>query len=221
MIRDDLKDAKYFEKYIAYQTDRISKKKEKLAACGNDEVKADRIRLSLLKYQLDMLFAKFSAGEGKIVLGNVLEEALDTACTMNDVDYESLLNLLSVAIFLDKEKEVSPLIKRHNEVIVKDKLLNCLAVFSENGSRLWNGEFQIKKVFDNLNDLDLSSDKTATLQSYLDVWYDLHAEASWYDSHKEESETYVGYWSFESAALVKIFELDNRKLKTNRYFPSL
>jgi hypothetical protein len=34
-------------------------------------------------------------------------------------------------------------------------------------------------------------------------------------------DTYVGYWSFESAALAKVMGIDENKLKGNEYYPLL
>lgn len=221
MIRDRIKDAKYFEEYIAYQADRIFGKKEKLAACMDDDAKADRIRLSLLHYQLDMIFAKFSNGEGKREIEKVLEESLNTAAAMAKVDYESLMNLLSIAILYDVKKEAVSLIHKHRDAILGDKLLNCLAQFIENGARIWDGKFLVKTAFDRLNDFGISLDKETVMQSYLEAWYDLHNDAAWYDSHKNQNDTYVGYWCFEGAALARVFALDSRKLNNNKCFPDI
>lgn len=220
MIRDSRKDAKYFEDYIAYQRTRISKKKEKLASCGEDEQKAERVRLSFLKYLLDMIYALFSSGENEDAIAPVLADALDTASEMETVDYESLMNLLSIAIFVGKEEETHHLIQMHEDEIRKDKLLNCFATYCEDGSVLWDREFQVKEVFDCLDGLGASSDKTRVISNYLLDWYDAHSYTAWHDSHKGKNDTYVGYWSFESAALAKIFGADDQKLSAFVYYPS-
>jgi len=220
MIRDERKDAKYFEAYIAYQTDRIREKIDKLSACG-DNAKADRIRLSLLNYQIDMFFAKFSYGADSAELKGVLNGALGTAASMPEVDYESLLNMLSASVLLGKNDKVTALIEGHRNTIHEDKLLNCLASFVENGSVTWDGEFAVKTAFECLKELGTSENKEELLKAYLDTWYETHSDASWYDSHKSDKGTYVGYWSFESAALARIFRVNNEKLKTSRYFPQL
>lgn len=221
MTRDNIKDAEYYERYIAYQDNRISKKKEKLASCDDDEPKANRVRLSLLNYQLNMVFALFSAGEGAEKIGSVLVDALDTASHRDNVSYDKLLNLLSIAIFIGKENDTATLIKKYGDEIKKDKLLNCLASFCKDGSRVWEGTFQANEVFDRLDDLGQASDKTGVIANYLEGWYDAHSYAAWHDSHKGEYDTFVGYWSFESAALAKIFDAEIQKLSRLKYFPTL
>ncbi|WP_345201556.1 PoNe immunity protein domain-containing protein [Chryseobacterium ginsengisoli] len=56
------------------------------------------------------------------------------------------------------------------------------------------------------------------LKLYLDQeWYKGHSDAGWYDNHKSKHNTYAGYWSWESAALVKILDLDDSILKNQKF----
>ena len=64
MLRDHRKNAAYFEAYISYQNERIAKKNEKLSACRDDKSKAERVKVSLLNYLIDLLFAEYSFGYG-------------------------------------------------------------------------------------------------------------------------------------------------------------
>jgi len=57
------------------------------------------------------------------------------------------------------------------------------------------------------------------LKIFLDkIWYKMNREMYWYNSHKD-SDIYFGYWSFESAALVKLLGLDDSILRDNKYYP--
>lgn len=51
------------------------------------------------------------------------------------------------------------------------------------------------------------------------LWYDKHSDAYWYNSHLSPNDTYCGYWCFEIAALVKIFKINDTKLRDNQYYP--
>lgn len=55
--------------------------------------------------------------------------------------------------------------------------------------------------------LKCTSDKRAAyLKNYISKkWYRAHKDASWYDSHKSTANIYAGYWSFEVAAVAKIY----------------
>ncbi|MCU5462439.1 DUF1911 domain-containing protein, partial [Bacillus cereus] len=56
------------------------------------------------------------------------------------------------------------------------------------------------------------------LQTYMEKeWFKGHYDYEWKNAHKEPG--YVGYWSFETAALIKILELDDTSLKDNNHYP--
>ena len=49
-------------------------------------------------------------------------------------------------------------------------------------------------------------EKSEYIKNYLEKkWYKEHKSAAWYNNYKSNENTYVGYWCFESAAIVKIF----------------
>ena len=48
-------------------------------------------------------------------------------------------------------------------------------------------------------------------------WFKGHYDYEWKNAHKEPG--YVGYWSFETAAIVKILGLDDTSLKDNNHYP--
>ena len=48
-------------------------------------------------------------------------------------------------------------------------------------------------------------------------WFKGHYDYEWKNAHKEPG--YVGYWSFETAAIGKILELDDTSLKGNNHYP--
>jgi hypothetical protein len=42
----------------------------------------------------------------------------------------------------------------------------------------------------------------------------------WYDAHKgPEGGGFVGYWCFESAAVVKAFGIDDKEIREQQYYP--
>ena len=52
-------------------------------------------------------------------------------------------------------------------------------------------------------------------------WYRLHSWTTWHNGHKASrgSENYSGYWSFEGAAVAKVFGIDDSELETCKYYP--
>lgn len=221
MMRDKRKSADYFKSYIEYQADRIKKKSDKLSASIGDRAKTARINQSLIRFKADMLYAQFSRGAGRDDLIKYLEDTLETASVLDSLDYETLLNLLSISVMLDEKEDVFALIDKHDEIIHKDKLLNFLATYIEKGTISWDGILTIKGLYNSLNNIATSDNKEEILSSYLSGWYDNHRDFSWYDSDKSDKDTYVGYWSFESAAIASIWKIDDKKLSSNQFYPKL
>lgn len=220
-MRDKRKSEDYFSSYIDYQEGRISKKSAKLSEGESDSAKVERINQSLLRLKTDMVYAQFSAGADKNILSNYLEDALKTASQVISIDYETLLNLLSLSVLLGIKVESSEIISKYGDVIRDDKLLNCLAKYIEYGKVVWEGAFAIKGIYDNLNDLANATDKVSIINVYLSDWYDAHKDFAWYESHRNDKDTYVGYWSFESAALTKVMGIEESYFSDNEYYPIL
>lgn len=215
-MRDKRKDKKYFEAFISFQRTRIEQKESKLKECKDDE-KAARINMSLLKYKMDLLIAEFSYGAKETELKDFLESAVKTAGDIKNVDYESLLVIFSFAVLTKDSKDILDMINNNSGIIKEDKLLFCLVQKILHDDAVWEGKLKYPKVF---GDLDSIEDKPeTTIQVYLKNWYENHKGFSWYDSHNKSTDTYVGYWSFEAAAVAKIFQVNDSGFRQNPYYP--
>lgn len=102
-MRDKRKSEDYFNSYVTYQEGRINKKMTKLSDSEGDSAKVERINQSLLKLNVDMVYAQFSSGADKNKLSNYLEDALKTASCVISIDYETLLTLLSLSVIMGKK----------------------------------------------------------------------------------------------------------------------
>lgn len=215
-MRDKRKDQKYFEAFISFQRTRIEQKESKLKEC-KDAGKAARINMSLLKYKIDLLIAEFSYGAKETELKDFLESAAKTAGGIKNVDYESLLVIFSLAVLMKDSKDIAAVIENNSVVIEKDKLLFCLEQKILNDDAVWEGKLTYPSVFGELNSIKDNSE--TTIQVYLENWYENHKSFSWYDSHNKTTDTYVGYWSFEAAALAQIFQVNDSSFRQNPYYP--
>ncbi|MEI6532956.1 MAG: PoNe immunity protein domain-containing protein [Candidatus Roizmanbacteria bacterium] len=78
-------------------------------------------------------------------------------------------------------------------------------------------------IYASLRKAIFESDKEVAqkvIKHYLEKeWYQLHKDAGWYNSHKGDGKGYSGYWSFETAAIVKIKGLDDSIFRDNEYYP--
>ena len=62
-------------------------------------------------------------------------------------------------------------------------------------------------------------DKTAALRKAQKSWYSKHRGAHWYDSHKSAHSVFYGYWSFDIAAMAKIYGISDDEFKGMAFYP--
>lgn len=118
----------------------------------------------------------------------------------------------------EREKAIE-LVSTHENKISEDKLLLLLASYIKGGEIIWEGDFCLPDVYGSLGGLERSENNEKIMIDYLKVWYNNHKSASWYDSDKSKNDTYVGYWSFESAAIVKILNVDETDIRISDFYP--
>lgn len=68
--------------------------------------------------------------------------------------------------------------------------------------------------------------RPARLQRFLDDWYTACEPAAWYDNHLKEDEEfeladfYVGYWCFEAALVVALYDIDDTSFRAHPHYPA-
>lgn len=219
--RDSRKSSTYFSKYVLQQADKIKKQKQKVIESKGDQKKLQSANLSLFKDKMNMIIAQFSYGCDKPGLIKLVDDAIDTAIKVPNIDYENILNLLSISVILGNEQKAKRLVNLHKRTIYADKLLKLLGSHIENGTVTLQGPITNIRVYKELDALSKSGDNESVLSKYLSSWYRYHMDSPWYDSHKGDGNTYVGYWSFEAAAIAKIMKVKETKLKEHQYYPVL
>ena len=137
-------------------------------------------------------------------------------------EYWRLITMLSLGKLLNISKEEFEIIvKIRNIVPETDTLLDFIITENYNPSYTMVME---TNVYSGLVPIIKQSfiDKQEAIKElkiFLDkIWYKMNREMYWYNSHKD-SDIYLGYWSFESAALVKLLGLDDSILRDNKYYP--
>lgn len=216
-MRDKRKDKEYYRAYLDYQYSRIEKKSAKLAESEGE--KRQRVLVSLTGYEIDLLKAEFSCGASKENLKTLLIRAMSVISENVNVTFDDLLTLLSLAVMLDAGNDAKKLIDSKADFISEDRLLNLLSTYIKTGKKDWNQSVSLRKEYDALNNVFASGDKEAALNEYLERWYGVHSNYAWYNSHLRDTDTYCGYWSFESAAIARILQLDSEKLSNSDYYP--
>lgn len=134
---------------------------------------------------------------------------------------DDALVLMSMAILLDVNDETKKFVKTKAVLIANDRLLSCFATYIESRKIEWNENVKIDALYADLREVFTSEKKEVSLLNYLNKWYDNRKDFAWYNSHLKDTDTYCGYWSFESAAIAKMLKLNEKELETNVYYPMI
>ena len=231
MTRDKLRDKKYFEELIKDEERRINKfmnvlKADKEVRDEND-YGVQRVLNYVFGIHINKLEAIFSSGapldDIKASFPNVINvaEKIWTA----ESQYVEMIDLLSIGIMLNiKRSEMDRLKMLIKKDGVQDYLIDFLLHTYDESWEIRTTSFKHDRPYIKLYDVINSRDKknsTLLLKGYLEnYWYEGHDDAGWYDTHNKKDELiYSGYWSFESGAIAKILDLDDRLLKDTPYYP--
>jgi hypothetical protein len=111
---------------------------------------------------------------------------------------------------------------KENEGIKPDKLLwfllNSKLPTQRNSSDL---NIAFPELYKKLIEVLIPENKEESIvliKDYLNEWYDTNKGSPWHDTHKRQW-GYSGYWSWESAAVVKVMGLDDSSFKDHPHYP--
>lgn len=229
-MRDKIKDANYFEKFISFEKERIEKWDNRVAKViserGEDE-SVKKVRASQVRYSYNLLIAEYSSG---VPVDEIQESYKKTVGYMvsgweAEGGYVQIVWILSIGIMLEiNDEEFNKLVALVDRDNLQDYVVDYLIA-----SRVKERKISNKLEFDNPYKAILNLTKSGKLEAekqlknYLEKdWYKGHGfiDTYWYNNHKSKEDTYFGYWSFESGAIVKIMGLDDSSFKENQYYPS-
>lgn len=132
--------------------------------------------------------------------------------------------MISLGILLETDKRNRERLSRVViEKNIQDSLIDFLLSASGIGyTKMTNVYFKENPYAKTKEIIELAqTDKNKAskrLQTYMEKeWFKGHYDYEWKNAHKEPG--YVGFWSFETAALVKILELDDTSLINNNHYP--
>lgn len=105
------------------------------------------------------------------------------------------------------------------EFIIKAKLKDRPLITEESYEQV----FLVPKKFDKLRTaiciLEKKNAEKLVRDYIVQDWYKNRKGSGWYDNHKSIHDIYFGYWSFETAAIVKIMNLDDNNIVDCQYYP--
>jgi hypothetical protein len=143
--------------------------------------------------------------------------------------YDEMLWMLSLGFLLEiPENEFLKLVHVIDRDDVRDNLFEFIirAKLPDRkliGEESYRDFFGVPKCFEKLRQA-ISEPDNLKVESLIKEfitkeWYKNHKDAAWFDSHKSKHNTYFGYWSFETAAVVLIKGLDDSSFRDCPYYP--
>ncbi|MGE7943719.1 PoNi-like cognate immunity protein [Lysinibacillus xylanilyticus] len=178
------------------------------------------------RYEMEDIRAKYSLGEDISAIEEDFHNAIYDLEHIGTriVGYTNLLWMISLGILLETDKKnIFRLAKVVEEKNIQDLLIDYLLCVGDIGytkiTNVYSKENPYAKTRE-IIELAQTDEKEASkrLQTYMEKeWFKGHYDYEWKNAHKEPG--YVGFWSFETAALAKILELDDTSLINNNHYP--
>ncbi|HEY8934011.1 MAG TPA: PoNe immunity protein domain-containing protein [Cyclobacteriaceae bacterium] len=248
MLRDQIRDKNFFEKIISEKELSNQVWLAKCNNHEVKEDRIPFVKRNLSWTYLTIMVAKYSAGYSLENLipdwkegVKLIHESWDGFWKLKHGNpsieynqyilsaYDEMLWMLSLGYLLNvPDEDFKKLVEVIDRDKVKDKLYEFIisAKLKDRHPILEEGYhdfFGVPETFSKLREAIQEPDKTKASKLIHDFlkkdWYKNHKDAGWYDSHKSKHDTYFGYWSFESAAVVKIMGLDDNSFRDNQYYP--
>ncbi|HDR8449580.1 PoNi-like cognate immunity protein [Bacillus cereus] len=182
--------------------------------------------LANFRYEMEDIRAKYSLGEDVSVIEKDFHNAIyDLENTgSREIGYLSLIWMISLGILLETDKKnIERLKKIVDTKNMNDAVIDFLLCASDIGyTNMTNRYYKENPYAKTREIIELAQidkkEASKRLQTYMEKeWFKGHYDYEWKNAHKEPG--YVGYWSFETAALAKILELDDISLKDNNHYP--
>ncbi len=240
MCRDKNRDTTYFEEYIENSEMRVEKFETWITIGKTPQERIPIVLRSIGSIKLRVLIAKYSLGrsiseikydylellkkfdmywpDGQVLMyhnGKKLKQYLD---------YDDMLWMLSFAYLFNAPKEYFVLL---SNLIDRDNVVDFLYEFML--SQKLNRQFKEKDSYEH-GWILYRSIGSVIKDNQSEIEYTklllLHLEKEWREDHSEmlkslnsKNPIYYGYWSFESAAIVAILDLDDSSFRDNQYYP--
>lgn len=182
---------------------------------------------SIYMQSVKSIKAKYSLGYDVKELESDFSEALNGLINMGEYRayYVNLLWMVGLGILLERSNEEMELIAK---VIEKEEindpylnyLLSAIGIEWNKKNNKYVKENPYKNVEEIINLAFEGKKKEASkrLEKYMKKeWFKGHYDYEWRNAHKRYG--YYGIWSFDTAALVKILNIDDSSLKDDNHYP--
>lgn len=241
-MRDSFKDEFYFNSYIQNSASSYERRMKKLRDGDIKKSRIPAVKIDMIRRLIRKIAAKYSLGLHAELMTSDYTTCIELVSnywagyrklignnhkTLDQYSldaYDDMIWLLSLGYLLNvPEKQFNKLVVVIDEDQIRDKLFEFIISAKIPSRQVMQNESFKWKLFGKLRKaIEVTDrDQAAMLvkQFLEDDWYKEHKNATWYESHKSKFDIYSGYWSFETAAIVKILNLDDSSFKANKYYP--
>ena len=211
MLRDKIQTKEYFQEAFEWYSESLRKKLERF-----DKVKPESLsnhfRFRVINYE-DLLRVGYSLGKDvqelfpyyQGMLSNLKEVASE------GVPFDLVVDIFALGVLYSERKEefLDDLKTIYEQMDHTDGLIEYYMVY------LFHDKIvPFHSILEYQNMIEDTYESVAKAQGF---WYYSHSDAPWYNNHTKD--TYVGYWSFDTAATCKIKGIYDERLKDLEYFP--
>jgi hypothetical protein len=231
VLRDSLKDEKYFDKEYQKREGIIKESEASLAEKEKTNTVQPFQYWSLAMDYFDKIRIMYSAGEAVAAMRPEYDKALMyyvKGWDENEATYADMINMTAMAVLLNIpasafESLVAYVDKTEANASLPnwfpDALLGYL-LRSRKPERPLPQNLLVPDIYKPLYQAtEMPKEQAAAaVKDYLENWYHLNKEAPWYNTHTRNT-GYKGYWAWEVAAIVKIMALSDDDFKNHPHYP--
>ena len=211
MLRDKHKDQAYFEKRLDRVQERLKRKVSK-----SKEIKKDSLEVHhqfLVLFNEELVKLSYSIGASKEEIFPYYQGILSNLklIASEGVPFDLAVNIFALGVLYSDRKEefLDDLKAIYEQMDHTDGLIEYYMVY------LFHDKIvPFHSILEYQNMIEDTYESVAKAQGF---WYYSHSDAPWYNNHTKD--TYVGYWSFDTAATCKIKGIFDERLKELEYFP--
>ena len=230
-MRDIYKDEVYFEEQLEENTEFIeyfeNERRDILKASEVIEKQLWDISGDLYNYYMQRIHLLYSIGTRDEEIPEYLKKCFGAQARFwtPTTGYVDLMQGLSFAVLSNEEVDTNALetlCEKLKEYDYGDWIVDYFIKYLRPDWEIRSTEFQCKGFYESIKKVveAVPEERITILKEYLEKkWYRSNRQQYWHDSHKSINNTYFGYWSFESAAVMKILGEDDSLLKDQKYYP--
>lgn len=235
MSRETFKSNQYFKDRIDKLNKFIKEDVEEIKLGKIDKEWISGVSLGNFRFGIDILYSMYSMGYNTDKMNEYYPEVISLLSSpenawpehvvprIPDFRLHDLLMMLSFGILFDVPKNlINQIIEVVDLAPERYRVLEYFISYYDDKREVPSSIKISEHAFEEFSSLfDLSNDEITSknlIGKYLETWYDDEDRVHMHNTHNSGLDNYYGYWSFESAAFVKMRGLDDSALRDKSPF---